>query len=68
MRNRYFARSEPGSADQPFANAARAAATATSTSCSPFPGRSLASVSSSRGEIVSYVDVGSIHSPPMKRP
>ena len=33
IRNRYLARSLPGSADQPSANASRAAATAASTSC-----------------------------------
>ena len=34
IRKRYFARSDPGSADQPFSNASRAASTASSTSCS----------------------------------
>jgi hypothetical protein len=34
IRNRYFARSEPASADQPFENAVAAAPTAVCTSCS----------------------------------
>ncbi len=52
MRKRYFARSEPGSDDQPFENASRAAVTAASTSSSvPWP--ICASTSSSRGAIVS---------------
>ena len=32
IRNRYFARSEPGSEDQPFSNASRAAPIAACTS------------------------------------
>jgi hypothetical protein len=67
MRKRYFARSEPGNADQPFANASRAAATAASTSSS-VPSPMSASGSSVDGEIVWYVSAGSIHSPPMKCP
>jgi hypothetical protein len=52
IRKRYFARSEPGSSDQPFENAPRAAATARSTS-STVAWPTFASVSSSRGAIVS---------------
>ena len=67
MRKRYFARSEPGSADQPFANASRAAPTAASTS-SGVAWPTSASGSSVAGEIVVYVSLGSTHSPPMKWP
>src|SRR5579862_3164121 len=67
IRKRYFARSEPGSDDQPFANAARAAATASPTS-SAVPSPTIASGSSLAGEIVSYLSVGSTHCPPMKWP
>ena len=67
MRKRYFARSEPGSDDQPSAYAVRAAATARPTSAGEaWP--TAASGSSSRGAIVSYVSAGSSHSPPTKRP
>src|SRR5581483_1104233 len=67
MRKRYFARSEPGSDDQPFSNALQAAATAFSTSC--FVACAIeASGSSVEGEIVWYVSLGSSHSPPTKRP
>ena len=52
MRKRYFARSEPGSDDQPSAYAVRAAATARPTS-SAVAWPIAASDSSSRGEIVS---------------
>jgi hypothetical protein len=51
IRNRYFARSEPGSEDQPFSNAPRAAAIAACTSsgvASPTSARG----SSYAGEIV----------------
>src|SRR5260370_1273800 len=59
MRKRYFARSEPGRADQPSAYAARAAATARPTSSGvpwptaavgPLPPRTHAS--QTRGEVV----------------
>jgi hypothetical protein len=63
MRKRYFARSEPGSDDQPLAKASRAATTARPTS-SGVPWPTDASGSSSRGAIVSYVSAGSSHSPP----
>ena len=67
MRKRYFARSEPGSDDQPSAYALRAAATALSTSA--FVAWPIAaSGASSRGEIVSYVSLASSHSPPTKWP
>ena len=67
IRKRYFARSEPGSADQPFENASRAAPTARSTS-SAVACPICASGSSEEGEIVVYVSLGSSHSPPMKWP
>ena len=51
MRNRYFARSAGRSDDQPSSNAARAAATARSTSSGPACATS-ASDSSVAGEIV----------------
>ena len=67
MRNRYFARSEPGSDDQPFANASRAAATARVDVLLRrlADGRERLLVA---GEIVSYVSAGSSHSPPTKWP
>ena len=67
IRKRYFARSEPGSADQPLANASRAASTASCTSASvAWP--TSASGSSVAGSIVVYVSFGSSHSPPTKWP
>ncbi len=67
IRKRYFARSDPGSDDHPSAKAVRAATTARSTSATlAWP--MTASGSSVAGEIVSYVSLGSSHSPPMKRP
>ena len=57
MRNRYFARSEPGSDDQPLANAARAAATALSTSSADRLRRRLRVLPPWSGEIVSYDSV-----------
>ena len=63
IRKRYFARSEPGSADQPFSNAPRAACTAASTSSAPACPTS-ASASSVAGDSVVYVSAGSSHSPP----
>ena len=68
MRNRYFARSEPGSDDQPFANALRAAVDRAVDVLLRRPGRSTRACSSSRGEIVSYVSAGSSHLPPTKWP
>ena len=65
IRNRYFARSEPGSVDQPFANASRAAAIAAATS-SRVACPTSASGSSVAGAIVVYVSRGSSHSPPTK--
>ena len=67
MRKRYFARSEPGTADQPFAYASRAACTARSTS-SGVAWPISASGSSEDGEMVAYVSRGSSHSPPTKWP
>jgi hypothetical protein len=67
MRKRYFARSEPGSSDQPLANATRAVRTARSTS-SGVAWPISASGSSDDGEIVVYVSRGVSHSPPMKWP
>ena len=67
IRNRYLARSEPGSADQPFSNASRAAPTAVATSSGVACAIS-ASGSSVAGLIVVYVSVGSSHCPPTKSP
>ena len=67
IRNRYLARSEPGSADQPFSNASRAAPTAAATSSGVACAIS-ASGSSVAGLIVVYVSVGSSHCPPTKSP
>ena len=67
IRNRYFARSEPGNADQPFSNAWRAVAIAPCTS-SGVAWPTSASGSSLAGAIVVYVSRGSSHSPPTKWP
>ncbi len=67
IRNRYFARSEPGSDDQPFSNAPRAAAIALCTS-SGVAWPTSASGSSLDGEIVVYDSCGASHSPPTKWP
>ncbi len=68
MRNRYFARSEPGSDDQPFANAlARSGDRAVDVRCRRLADRARAAPRVD-GEIVSYVSDGSIHSPPTKSP
>jgi hypothetical protein len=67
IRNRYFARSDPGSDDQPFSNAARAASIAACTS-SGVASPTSASGSSVAGAIVVYVARGSSHSPPTKWP
>ncbi len=68
MRKRYFARSEPGSADH-FSNALRAARTARSTSSSDASATS-ESTSSVAGETVlkTLPLTASVNSPSMKRP
>ena len=69
IRKRYFARSPAGRSLQPFANASRAALTATSTSSSPAYATS-ASASSVAGLTDGWYspERGSTHSPPMKSP
>src|SRR5690349_16682834 len=66
MRNRYFARSEPGRADQ-LSKARRAAATARSTSSGPASATS-DSTSSVAGLIVLNVSLASPNSPSMNSP
>ena len=67
IRNRYFARSAPGSSDQPSSNAARAASIAVPTS-SGVACPTSASGASVDGSIVVYFSVASSHSPPAKWP
>ena len=69
MRNRYLARSRPGSVPQVVANARRAAATAWSTSCVSRLATS-ASGSSVAGSIVvnHWPPWGATSLPPMNRP
>ena len=69
IRKRYFARSDGARADQPSANALRAASTAAPTS-SALACATSASCSSDEGEIVGNhsPERGSTNSPPMKSP
>lgn len=68
IRNRYLARSEPGSADH-FSNARRAACTARSTSAVPARATS-ESTSSDDGLTVlkTWPSAASVNSPSMNRP